>query len=108
MPIWEVFPVTVKSWTEDYFEAAFRSNLSLLANGKGCLDVKLLRAVDKQNTFMVLVQWASVENHTAFTKSDASAKFRSATGPFFAAPPDLFHAITVIDGFLSTSQATPK
>jgi heme-degrading monooxygenase HmoA len=100
MAIWEVVPVTVKSGTADDFEAVFRSNVPLLAGAKGCLDVKLLRAVDKQSTFVILVQWESVESHIdVFTKSEAYAKLGSATGPFFAALPELFHAATVIDGF---------
>ena len=106
MAVWEVVPMTVKSGAEDDFEAAFRSAVPLLASTKGCLDVKLLRAVDKQSTFVILIQWKSVEYHVdVFTKSEAYDKLVSATGPFFAAPPEFFHAATVIDGFPGTSPA---
>ena len=107
--VWEVVPVTVKSGTEDNFEAAFRSNVSLLADTSGCLDVKLLRALDKRSTFVILIRWQSVEYHTdVFTKSEAYAKLSDATGPFFAAAPEFFHAATVVDGFASVSRPTRK
>ena len=108
-PAWEVVPVMVKRGTEDDFEAVFRSNVALLADAKGCLDVKLLRAVDKQSTFLILIQWESVKHHTeVFTKSAAYAKLSSATAPFFAAPPEFFHAATVIDGFPFARRRTRK
>ena len=103
MAVWEVVPVTVKSRREDDFEGAFQSNVALLAGAKGCLDVKLLRAVDRQGTFVILIQWESLEYHIdVFTKSKAYAKLASATAPFFAARPEFFHAATVIDGFPGT------
>jgi heme-degrading monooxygenase HmoA len=105
MAIWEVVPVTVRAGTEDEFEAAFRSNVPLLAHTEGCLDVKVLRAVDRPSTFVLLIQWESLEYHIdVFTKSDAYAKLVGATGPFFAIPPEFFHATTVIDGFPSASR----
>jgi heme-degrading monooxygenase HmoA len=109
MSIWEVVPVTVKAGTEDDFEATFRSNIALLEQAEGCLDVKMLRAVDKQSAFLILIQWESVEFHTeVFTKSQAYAEFGRALGPFFTAPPEIFHAATVIDGFPNMRRATRR
>jgi len=67
--------------------------------------VKLPRAVDKQSTFVIFIQWESLKYHVdGFTKSEVYTKLASATRPFFAAPLEFFHAGIVIDSFLSRSR----
>ncbi|MFE5813805.1 antibiotic biosynthesis monooxygenase family protein [Streptomyces sp. NPDC056479] len=90
----------VAAGDQDAFESAVRSHLPLLEEADGCLDVKLLRAVDKEGIVLLWVLWQSLEHHTeVFVKSEAFTKFAGAIMPFFAGTPEVLHASTVIDGF---------
>ncbi|MFG1667756.1 antibiotic biosynthesis monooxygenase family protein [Streptomyces sp. Y7] len=100
MAVWEVTQLTVAEGKQEEFESTFRSHLSLLQEADGCLDVKLLRAVDKEDVALLGILWESLEHHTeVFMKTEAFAKFSEAVAPFFAGPPEILHARTVIDGF---------
>ncbi|MFE7750471.1 putative quinol monooxygenase [Streptomyces sp. NPDC057428] len=99
MAVWEVARITVAEATEDEFESIVRSHIPLLRATDGCLDVKLLRAVDAERTFVLLLQWESVDHHLEFTKTEEFAGFVGALGPLFTGTPDTFHAATVIEGF---------
>jgi quinol monooxygenase YgiN len=84
---------------EDDFERTFKSLLPILKKTDGPLDLKLLRGVDKEGAFLLLIEWQSVEHHTkVFTKTEAFATFSAAVAPFLTAPPAVFHAAKVIDG----------
>lgn len=99
MAVWEVVQLTVAQGSEDEFESVFRSQLPILEEADGCLDLQLLRAVDQEGVFLLLVLWQSMEHHTdVFVKTEEFAKFSTAVGPFFTALPTPFHAVTVIDG----------
>jgi quinol monooxygenase YgiN len=98
MAVWEVARLAVAEGTEDDFESTVRSHVPLLRDAEGCLDVRLLRAVDQEGTFLLLLQWLSVDHHIEYTKTEDFAEFVGAVGPFFTAPPDTFHAGTVIEG----------
>ncbi|MFF3396912.1 antibiotic biosynthesis monooxygenase family protein [Streptomyces sp. NPDC002659] len=100
MAVWEVIQLAVAEGNQDEFESVVRSHLPLLKEADGCLDVKLLRAVDKEGVVLLWVLWQSLEQHTeVFVKTEAFTKFSSAMMPFFAATPEVLHARTVIDGF---------
>ncbi|WP_351236304.1 antibiotic biosynthesis monooxygenase family protein [Streptomyces sp. NPDC002133] len=99
MAVWEVVQLTVAQGSEDDFESVFRSQLPILEVADGCLDLQLLRAVDQEGVFLLLVLWQSMEYHTdVFVTTEEFAKFSTAVAPFFTTPPAPFHAITVIDG----------
>ncbi|AVH54794.1 MULTISPECIES: antibiotic biosynthesis monooxygenase family protein [Streptomyces] len=99
MAVWEVVQLTVAQGSEEDFESVFRAQLPILEEADGCLDLQLLRAVDREGVFLLLVLWQSMEHHTVvFVKTEGFTKFSTAVAPFFTAPPTPFHAITVIDG----------
>ncbi|MFF3380580.1 antibiotic biosynthesis monooxygenase family protein [Streptomyces sp. NPDC002680] len=100
MTVWEVTQLAVAEGDQDEFESALRSHLPLLQEAEGCLDVKLLRAVDKEGVALLCIHWQSLEHHTeVFMKTEAFAKLSEAVAPFLAGPPEMLHARTVIDGF---------
>jgi quinol monooxygenase YgiN len=100
MTVWEVSQLVVGQGTEDEFESTIRSHLPILKEAEGCLDVKLLRAVDKEGTFLLFIEWQSVEHHTeVFLKTEGFATFSGAVTPFLTEPPAVLHAVKVIDGF---------
>ncbi|MFI9616461.1 antibiotic biosynthesis monooxygenase family protein [Streptomyces sp. NPDC052023] len=99
MTVWEVVQLTVTQGSEDDFESVFRSQLPILQEADGCLDLHLLRAVDLEGVFLLLVLWQSLEHHTdVFVKTEEFTKFSTAVAPLFTAPTTPFHASTVIDG----------
>ncbi|MFJ7071689.1 antibiotic biosynthesis monooxygenase family protein [Streptomyces sp. NPDC098781] len=100
MAVWEVVRIPVAEGDQDAFAAVVRAHLPLLEEAEGCLDVKLLRAVDQEGVVLLWVLWESLEHHTeVFVKTDAFTTFSSAMMPFFAGTPEVLHASTVIDGF---------
>jgi heme-degrading monooxygenase HmoA len=99
MPVWEVVEIEVARGREEEFESTARSLVPLLSKAEGIMDINLLRGIDREGAFTLLIEWQSVEHHTeVFTKSEAWATSTEALTPFFTGPPTAFHAIKVIDG----------
>ncbi|MFY3807665.1 MULTISPECIES: antibiotic biosynthesis monooxygenase family protein [Bacteria] len=100
MAVWEMVRIVVPEGKQDEFESIVRSHLPILEEDKGCLDLKLFRAIDKEGVILLCVQWESLEYHTeVFAKTEGFVKFASAMAPFFAVTPEAFHANAVIEGF---------
>ena len=105
MAVWEVVQMTIPADRHDEFESVLRANLSLFKDAKGCQDVTLQRVVDKEDMLVLQVVWETLAHHTEiFVNSAAFTRFTGLVRPFFAAPPVIYHATTVIDG-LWTSDA---
>ncbi|MEJ8662097.1 MULTISPECIES: antibiotic biosynthesis monooxygenase family protein [Streptomyces] len=99
MAVWEVVQLAVAQGREDEFESVVRSQVPTLEEADGCLDLQLLRAVDREGVLLLAALWQSMEHHTdVFVKTEGFTTFSTAVAPFFTAPPTPFHAITVIDG----------
>ena len=104
--VWEVVQMTIPADRHDEFESVLRTNLSLFKDAKGCQDVKLQRVVDKEDMLVLQVLWETLEHHTeVFVNSAGFARFTGLVRPFFAAPPVIYHATTIIDGFSSSRAA---
>lgn len=100
MAVWEISQLTVADDARAEFESAVQASLPTFAAAEGCLDVRLLRAVDSEGLFMLCILWESIEHHTEiFTKTEAFAKLGAAITPFVTSPSVMFHAAVVIDGF---------
>ena len=100
MSVWEVALVTVAEGKQEEFASVLRAHLPLLRESGGCLDVKLLRAIDKDGAVLVCLEWPTLEHHTeAFVGSEPYDKLASAVLPFFIEPAQVFHANSLIDGF---------
>jgi quinol monooxygenase YgiN len=106
MAVWEITQLAVAEDAHDEFESVVRSHLPALREADGCLDVKLLRAVDREGILVLCILWESIEHHTdVFMKTETFTKFSSAVTPFLMASPVVFHATTVIDGFEQAVQS---
>jgi quinol monooxygenase YgiN len=101
MAVWEISQITVADeGARAEFESAVQASLPALMRAEGCLDVRLLRAVDREGLFLFCILWESIEHHTEiFTKTETFAKMGAAITPFVSAPSAMFHAAVVIDGF---------
>jgi heme-degrading monooxygenase HmoA len=84
--------IPVKEGMEDAFAAAMAAKgTAMLAAAPGCSKVTVGRGVESPSKFILLLEWDSVESHTALTKTPAFAEFGALVGPFFGGAPNMEH-----------------
>ncbi|MGY1711813.1 antibiotic biosynthesis monooxygenase family protein [Geodermatophilus sp. SYSU D00758] len=67
----------VRPGTEEEFEAAFRRARPLIEAAPGCRWVSLTRCLERPGTYLLLVGWERLEDHTeGFRGSAAYAEWR--------------------------------
>lgn len=75
--------ILIKEGLEKDFAAAMDDRgLAMLAAVPGLKSVQFGRCVENPSKFMLLVQWESMDAHTAFTKSPIYTPFLKVFGPF--------------------------
>lgn len=78
--------------TEDAFEQAMTATgLEVLRAAQGCRGVQLRRGVEDPGTYLLTVEWDSVEAHTAFTQEPAFPSLVAILKAHLAGPTDLQH-----------------
>jgi heme-degrading monooxygenase HmoA len=88
----EVATIKVRPGDEDAFAAAYRGVRGELAASPGFRSARMTRGVESRSTFVLLVEWASVEAHERnFRATDRFTRWRAAIGPYFAEPPFVEH-----------------
>jgi heme-degrading monooxygenase HmoA len=74
------------------FEAAFAQARLVIAQSPGFLAVQLQRCIEADGRYLLLVQWRTLDDHmSGFRQSPRFAQWRALIGPFFTAPPELYH-----------------
>ena len=77
---------------EDEFEQAFSQAGLLLARSKGFVSATLSRGVESPSTYLLLVEWETLEDHTVgFRESPAFGEWRGLIGHLFDGAPDVEH-----------------
>ena len=75
--------VSVKAGMAEEFDKVMNDRgLSILADFPGVIQVRLGRGVENPNKFMFLVEWKSLEAHSAFRESGVYRTFRQLFGPY--------------------------
>ena len=70
--------IPVKPGMEDAFAAAMaKRGTAILAAAPGCTSVRVGRGVDNPGKFILLLEWDSVESHTALTMTPAFDEFKA-------------------------------
>ncbi len=88
----EVATITVTPGEEDAFVASYRGVRHVILGAEGCRSVRMTRGVESPSTFVLLVEWASVQAHDEnFRQTDLFGQWRGAIGPHFAQPPHVEH-----------------
>jgi len=88
----EVATITVVPGQEEAFADAYRGARHLLQETPGFRGVRMTRGVESSSTFVMLVDWESVEAHERnFRATERFGTWRAAIGPHFAAPPRVEH-----------------
>jgi len=74
------------------FEAALAKAREVISAAEGFGSLRLLRGVEAPDRYLLLVEWATLEDHTVgFRGSPAFAEWRSHIGPFFESQPEVDH-----------------
>ena len=84
--------ITVTPGREEEFEQAFRTARAQLEGSPGFVSGTLSRGVESPSTYLLLVEWQTLEDHTeGFRGSPAFTEWRRLLGPLFADAPAVEH-----------------
>jgi heme-degrading monooxygenase HmoA len=89
--VYERAQLYITAGSEAAFEAAMSGSIELLRQAAGCQGAQLARGVEEPDTYLLLVEWGTVDEHVAFTKTDDYTRFGQALAPHFAKAPELLH-----------------
>ena len=88
--------ITVQPGQEAAFEQAFATAKAQLTGSRGFVSSTLSRGVESPSTYLLLVEWETLEDHTeGFRGSPAFTEWRRLLGPSFAGAPDVEHYVQV-------------
>lgn len=77
------------------FQARFAQARKFIETSKGFHRLEMRRGIEEPNTFILVVWWETLEDHTvAFKQSQNFTDWRAAIGHFFARPPVVRHFLT--------------
>lgn len=77
---------------EARFEAAYAEAVKVISTQRGCRSVTLARGVEERSSYLLLVEWDRLEDHTeGFVKSADFAVWRGLLHEFYAAPAVVRH-----------------
>ena len=84
--------ITIRPDTHEKFEAALTKARAVISSAPGFGSLRLHRGVESPDRYLLLVEWATLEDHTVgFRESPAFAEWRSLIGPFFDSQPEVDH-----------------
>jgi heme-degrading monooxygenase HmoA len=83
---------TIHAGQADEFLAAFAQGRKFIEQSKGCHRLELRRGIEEPDTFILVVWWQTLENHTIdFKQSRNFTDWRAVVGHFFARAPVVHH-----------------
>ncbi|MBO0951922.1 antibiotic biosynthesis monooxygenase family protein [Fibrella forsythiae] len=84
--------ITVQAGREAQFEAEFPKAKAIISQANGFVDLQLRRGIESPGTYLLLIHWQTLEDHTvSFRQSELFTQWRAIIGPFFASPPVVDH-----------------
>jgi heme-degrading monooxygenase HmoA len=98
--IYELAEIEVTDGQGAAFEAAVKEAVPLFQRAKGCQSMRLERVIERANTYMLVIAWETLENHTVdFRGSEDFLAWRGLVGQYFAKPPRVEHTSNALIGF---------
>jgi heme-degrading monooxygenase HmoA len=83
---------TTKPGSEIDFQRGFDEGRHYLEESDGCRTIRLLKGVERPNTFLLLIEWDTLESHTKnFVETPRFAQFGEKLGPHLEGNPQLEH-----------------
>lgn len=91
--ILEVADIRIAPGQQAAFEAAVHQGVAtVISKSPGFLRYQLQRGIESPERFLLLIDWATLENHTVdFRGGPLFGQWRAIVGPFFAEPPKVEH-----------------
>ena len=84
--------LSVTSGRETEFERAFATARPIIASMPGFLELRLLRGIERESTYLLLVDWESVEHHeVGFRQSPEYQDWRAILHHFYEPMPVVEH-----------------
>jgi heme-degrading monooxygenase HmoA len=84
--------MSVTPGSEAAFEAALVGAKAVVEQAKGFLGIEVARGIESPSTYLLLLRWETVEDHTVgFRESELFTQWRGHIGAFFADPPAVEH-----------------
>jgi heme-degrading monooxygenase HmoA len=78
------------------FEAAFKKASAFIQSADGYQSHQLQHCIEKDNQYVLLVNWRTVEDHTiGFRNSLQYQEWRKLIHHFFEVPPDVSHGVLI-------------
>lgn len=80
----EVVTLVVKDNEEDAFQAAYAQATHIIASATGHISHELLKCVEVERKYLLLVHWNTLEDHTiGFRQSEAYQQWRQLLHHFY-------------------------
>lgn len=90
--ITEIAILHIKQGTGDVFEASFGQAKNIISSMKGYLQHELLQCIEKNDQYILIVRWQTLEDHTeGFRKSAAYQEWKALLHPFYEPFPVVEH-----------------
>ncbi len=95
-PVLEHGLLTIKTGGEAAFETALRGAVPLISGQPGFVSIRVSRCLERPHTYLLLVEWDSLEAHTeGFRKSAEYGPWRDALHHFYDPMPTIEHFVDV-------------
>jgi len=88
----------VRAGEEEAFEAAFAEARPIIASMPGFISLRLERGIERPSTYLLLVEWQSVEHHeVGFRQSAEYQQWRALLHHFYEPLPvvEHFHEVSI-------------
>lgn len=90
--ILEIATIDIKAGTNTEFEAKLEEAQAVISRAAGYLGHQFQHGIEQENRYVLLIRWASLEDHTeGFRGSELFQEWRALIGPFFEKPPFVEH-----------------
>lgn len=94
--IFEMANIEVLPGHPHEFESSVKKALPLFARAPGCHGAELHRVTEKENRYVLLVRWDTVDDHMVhFRQSSDFQTWRELVGSHFAQAPEVVHTSVV-------------
>jgi heme-degrading monooxygenase HmoA len=94
--ILEIAPLQVRAGHGAQFEAAFRQAQAIVASMPGCLSHELVRCLESEDHYVLLVRWRTLEDHQiGFRGSPQYQQWKELLHHFYDPFPTVLHYAAV-------------
>jgi heme-degrading monooxygenase HmoA len=88
----ELATIDIKLGTNADFEQNLEKAQYVISQSEGYLSHEFQKCIERDNRYILLIKWASLEAHTeGFRGSELFKEWRALIGPFFENPPVVEH-----------------